>query len=260
MSGGKAKGGGEEIAEGTAVRVLYDSSVWYHGQVQKVIGHGAAGTTKCIVSFDDGETEEVDLPSKEAQLLLTTDVLVKALREAGQGRIFEALAAVLKKKSLNADTSNAIRGVCFALADKIREGKKKFKSEKKVVKELVGALQQALLDSKLLDVAQWHLLLQELRKAEGGSFRFSLIKAKDLSEEGENKDDASQDRKEGNSTGEKGNSTGEKGEKVRKKDSTKRQRMQEDEGGGAGEGGDKTPRGGDKGDKGSGHKGDKVIF
>ena len=68
MSGAKAKGGGEAITEGAPVRVLYDSTDWYHGEVQKVLGPGANGSTKCRVWFEDGETVELDVPSKEAQV------------------------------------------------------------------------------------------------------------------------------------------------------------------------------------------------
>ena len=68
MSGAKAKGGGEAVAEGTPVRVLYDSTVWYHGEVRKVLGHGADGSTKCLVWFEDGQEVEEDVPSKEAQV------------------------------------------------------------------------------------------------------------------------------------------------------------------------------------------------
>jgi hypothetical protein len=60
---------GASLREGTAVRVLYDDSGWFHGCILRVVGQDVpGGKTKCLVAFEDGETVEADFPAHDAQV------------------------------------------------------------------------------------------------------------------------------------------------------------------------------------------------
>jgi len=129
------------------------------------------------VNFEDGDTAEVELPSDDAKILLSPNVLQEAVKSAGQGRIVSSLAAVLKKKALSRDIFNAISGACFPLADLIREGKATFKSEQKVMREILKVLRNALLASgkELIKESHWDALLDALCEPGQEGFRFGLL-------------------------------------------------------------------------------------
>ena len=129
------------------------------------------------MTFEDGETAEAEFPSDDAKILLSPNVLQEAVKSAGQGRIISSLAAVLKKKTLPTDISNAISGACFPLADLIREGKATFKSEQKVMREILKVLRNALLASgkELIKELHWDALLDALCEPGQEGFRFGLL-------------------------------------------------------------------------------------
>ena len=117
------------------------------------------------------------------QVLLMPIVLQDAVKSAGEGRIAEVLASVLKKKSLSHEIANAISGALFPLADQIRQGKAAFKSEKEVVHEIVASLRRALLapGSELIKEPQWDLMMKGLSEPGQPGFRFSLFDADEAS-------------------------------------------------------------------------------